>query len=801
MIDFINFDILEQYSKEELEKKLNKDSLAALELLTEITNDGIKLFSNELLMEHQNTNYENYQFILKDFIDEVNKSTKIIVDAIKLIYNKFPEIIVDKPMFIGHHISRKYMTDNVLRMKEVDQSIIESLTIKEHYCNYMNDMANKGLLVSNYLKEIDSKYIDQFEIYMGLKKNEDGTLIPYTFDTMFDNRFQSKREALILDQKQKLKSVLRRSSGLVNAETYEAIKYFTYSTDDERNACINELYYSVNLVDEKILEKKDQIFFYGYGNKKFEFIGNNVINAKKSGLSWTHKFSSNFDISYYIKKELIELYTKKDMFTFMCLYKDFLRNYVYLNFKDRGTYNQEHPAIIEANLIDEVRKETYKYEKRLQYYYERIEEIKKSSKDCLIITKNINDWLNLLEFPDVTKKYLLNKFNLNKEPTLDEFIVELKLFGTKTIENVKQKILNTDEKIKLFQVIQNVNIFLASSINNMYNKLYYEDQVESSNKVFDSSRLFSKRDRASFHSTLKDSVVFDVRNGNLLVSENVSKYLNEEEVGSIKTILQEHKYHDYLELDPDIFNNENSITNIDEVIFFLKKSNNFDFPVPQKCALKYRKLGNYKALGIYFSFSKQLGLDYRKGVNTYIHEMAHHIDLNTENSNRKYMVEILKKYFKFRIDKRIDYYFKSEELIARAAEISMILLLGRYYQFKEFYMRNEIDESTFVQAVKETFNKSKYKAFMDSYENYKCAEYIDIEKEIMNKNFQFIENLLSYFKAFWSGKNMNNLDEKKLCSSINVSFDNENTFSKKNEYSYSYFYRNMFKTRIIIANS
>lgn len=56
MIDFINFDILEQYSKEELEKKLNKDSLAALELLTEITNDGIKLFSNELLMEHQNTN-------------------------------------------------------------------------------------------------------------------------------------------------------------------------------------------------------------------------------------------------------------------------------------------------------------------------------------------------------------------------------------------------------------------------------------------------------------------------------------------------------------------------------------------------------------------------------------------------------------------------------------------------------------------------------------------------------------------------------------------------------------------------
>ena len=89
---------------------------------------------------------------------------------------------------------------------------------------------------------------------------------------------------------------------------------------------------------------------------------------------------------------------------------------------------------------------------------------------------------------------------------------------------------------------------------------------------------------------------------------------------------------------------------------------------------------------------------------------------------------------------------------------------------------------------------------MDTYENYKCPEYIDIEKEIMNKNFQFIENLLSYFKAFWSGRNMNNLDEKKLCSSINVSFDNENTFSKKIEYSYRYFYRNMFKSRITISD-
>lgn len=44
-------------------------------------------------------------------------------------------------------------------------------------------------------------------------------------------------------------------------------------------------------------------------------------------------------------------------------------------------------------------------------------------------------------------------------------------------------------------------------------------------------------------------------------------------------------------------------------------------------------------------------------------------------------------------------------MIARAAEISLLLLLGRYEKFKEMYDKNEIDEVTLVRAVNETFLK------------------------------------------------------------------------------------------------
>jgi hypothetical protein len=96
------------------------------------------------------------------------------------------------------------------------------------------------------------------------------------------------------------------------------------------------------------------------------------------------------------------------------------------------------------------------------------------------------------------------------------------------------------------------------------------------------------------------------------------------------------------------------------------------------------------------------------------HEVAHHIDLSSENYNRNRMVNYLYGYFCNKVTDRVEYFLKSEELIARAAEISLLLLLGRYEKFKEMYDKNEIDEVTLVRAVNETFSKTSYSNFMST---------------------------------------------------------------------------------------
>lgn len=64
--NLINSIELEKYSKEQLESKFSKKELEALELILDIQNN-FKLVYNNTLLDYQNTNFENYPFILKDF--------------------------------------------------------------------------------------------------------------------------------------------------------------------------------------------------------------------------------------------------------------------------------------------------------------------------------------------------------------------------------------------------------------------------------------------------------------------------------------------------------------------------------------------------------------------------------------------------------------------------------------------------------------------------------------------------------------------------------------------------------------
>lgn len=801
MFKIIDYEKLKKLNKVKLEQNYNKETINCLELIIELESD-FKLISYSKLIEHQNTSFENYPYILKDFISEINKSVNIIVDSLRIIYKNFPEIIVDNPILLGHEITYN-----------IELDLIESYTIKKHYCNYLNFVNDNGYIVSTHLRRVKEDILDRFNNYMLFndatyyydsksstqlpRKNmiKNGELLKYTMETIFDyNAYQGKREVIYFNLLKELKSVYNKYELSMTEEEKRAYNYFLHNKT-ENELIEKSVFYSINLIDEQIIPKKSQVLFYKDNEYKFQIIAIDSINFKKNSYSWSYDFICSFDISFYIKSKYIETYTNSDVLTFFSIYKDFLATFNYLNFAKKKNFNQSHPMIKEANLFSEVTHCSEKFDRRLEHYKYTIEEICNNNQS-LITTKRISEWCDLLGFKENIKKYFTNVFYNKSEPTSEELLFEIIKYANNAKEKEINKLLDNEEKLNYYNNIKMVISYLEKVVNLLFGKLYTDEEninLDNQTKKLDMTRYFNKRDKATFHTTLKDSIIIDHRTDTIKISETASKHLTKECLDTLVKCVAEHKYHDYLEVDIDYLDNDNKIN---ELINFFNLTNKFNFPIKIKNALKLRKLGNYKAEGIYFLYSKQIGIDFRKGFKAYIHEIAHHIDLNTKNYDRPKMVNFLLNYSKNRIFKRVEYFLKAEELIARAAEVSMILLLGRYEEFKKFYDNNEIDEYLLVQSIETTFKKSKFSTFLNSIESYRDDIYFDYKKDIINKKFTRIEFILQYYKNFWSTGFKNNLILKSLDT---VEFENVETiniFVKKNEYSYNYFYRDIFKIHI-----
>ncbi len=790
MLKIININKLNDSSFEELSSKLPKKTFEAIQILVEFENSpSIRL--NSALLEYQNTNYENYQWILKDFINEVNISTNMITESIKEVFNNAKEFIVDNPNLFEHTI-----------IYNKDTNIIESESVKEYYIDYLNYVNELGHKASNFLKLYD------FELYAEFNKkmlfspgsrcmiDANNQLVKYDKDVIYKDSYKEKRASIIVDYGKRIYSLIDRHKDFIDDETLKALEFFSCSDGKNRKWYINSALYASNLYDEKIIPKYAQVHFYNVGQKDFEIVSLDSVKVTSKGRTFSYSYACSFDISYYLRKYLIETYTKKDMFSFMCLYKDFLSHYDYLNFKDKNDFNQEHPMIQEANLISDIESIAIKFDKRLSGYVAVLSDIEKTNQEALFVSKPIKEWVDLLNFPDKTKNYFYGKFQINKEPTIDEFKEVINNYANSIKEFEISKILDNDSKKEIYKNIKKVRVYFDEVIDNILTKIYNSQLEDVEGNELDISRFFNKRDAATFHTTLKESIVIDCRTLNdIIINDGAKKLLDEEKLKRLSDVLHQSKYHDYIEIDKDIFDKESVLT-VDDIINLIEKTNSFNLPVNIKTALKFRKLKQYKATGIYFSFSKQLGLDFRDGFGAYMHEVAHHIDLSSENYNRNCMVNYLYEYFCNKITDRVDYYLKSEELIARAAEISLLLLLGRYEKFKEMYDKNEIDETTLVRAVNDTFLKTSYSNFMGTLSVYKLAQYFDYEAAILNRDFKSIDYLLVYFKSFWSGKMIDVKDESRLPSNTNVNHDNEKKFAKKSELSYNYFYRNIFKNKI-----
>ena len=329
MLKIININKLNDSSFEELSSKLPKKTFEAIQVLIELENN-LTIRLNSSLLEYQNTNYENYQWILKDFINEVNISTNMITESIKEVFNNAKEFIVDNPNLFEHTI-----------IYNKDTNIIESESVKEYYIDYLNYVNELGHKASNFLKLYDFELYAEFNKKMLFSSgarciiDENNQLIKYNKGDFYKDTYKEKRASIIVDYGKRIYSLIDRHKDFIDDETLKALEFFSCSDGKNRKWYINSALYASNLYDEKIIPKYAQVHFYNVGQKDFEIVSLDSVKVTSKGRTFSYSYACSFDISYYLRKYLIETYTKKDMFSFMCLYKDFLSHYDYLNFKDK----------------------------------------------------------------------------------------------------------------------------------------------------------------------------------------------------------------------------------------------------------------------------------------------------------------------------------------------------------------------------------------------------------------------------------------------------------------------------------
>ena len=293
MLKIINIDKLNENNLEELSSKLSKKTIEAIQILVEFENSpSIRL--NSALLEYQNTNYENYQWILKDFINEVNISTNMITESIKEVFNNAKEFIVDNPNLFEHIISYNK-----------DSNIIESESVKEYYLEYLNYVNELGHKASNFLKLYD------FELYAEFNKkmlfspgsrcmiDANNQLVKYDKDVIYKDSYKEKRASIIVDYGKRIHSLIERYKDFIDDEILKALEFFSCPDGKNRKWYINSSLYASNLYDEKIIPKYAQVHFYNIGQINFDIVSLDSVKVTSKGRTFSYSYACSFDISYY----------------------------------------------------------------------------------------------------------------------------------------------------------------------------------------------------------------------------------------------------------------------------------------------------------------------------------------------------------------------------------------------------------------------------------------------------------------------------------------------------------------------
>jgi hypothetical protein len=681
--------------------------------------DGDGIVHKDYVLEMQNTTRENYPALLVAFIADINKSTALIVKAIsELNSNELTHRILLPEMRIIDHsvqIDEKGTLISV-DVKNAYSAYFER--IKPHIevlHSYFSARSWVNGIEMNELKEIQTLLERRFKSYKG-----EGGYIAADHPKFFSGD---------------LRGYFKRIRKSIDADRVELCDAIDFVLSPEFEDLFDVVYYSCNLYDFKLIPKKSGVYdFVDNEGQTFEIVCNEAVYMTKSNYGVKSKWEPNFSIDYYIKKHLIEGSTGMQFFQFIGAARDYLARDNYALTRDKN-WNEKHPFVASSMVAVEFEK--------------KIDEVREGYDICISALSKIqsrgmfvgvNEWseeIHALGGKNVPSPS--SAASSTSTCTPEEYL-------DASNEWVKGKVTNlvrlfSDDK--RFEQAKREELYIRTAIENILSCFYRDDVTESKHLT----SLPTYRDRATFHKTMSKSIVFDFREGALSpMSEQAMQCIeSSEEIRSLYGVIKNHPYHDFYEFDID-FLCTSSLFDPTDLAHFFEWTKSLNLPVQCKCGFKLRKLGNYKANGIYFSHSRMLGLDFRTGRESFVHEIAHHIDLNKSFRGRKEMVSTLYDYFDRRIDERRDYYLKSEELIARAAEVSMLLKASKYRMLTEYREKPE----AMIVKMREHFSFSKESEFMRDWLEYEGSIYhVCIEASVRSRKFELLDYIDNYFSSFW----------------------------------------------------
>jgi len=699
----------------------NKKLHSAVECLL-LAEQGNLLQRREGVLQHQNTNKENYPVLLKDFLSDVNKSVSHIINSLQLVKNDdtLSSLLNDAPVLIGHPI--EIMADEVvsLRIKNISDGYFKWLNdLCQGLFSLMTDVKEGKVKIDGLIQSDIDRVLDFIPKISSVYKR--------MHPLMIKNRIGKNISKIDLD------SIV----GLY-PDAVKAIKHI----QEQEDSIFRYLRYSVNLFDEKITSKGDLIYLIKVNGAPLEFISKNSVKANKKSSTLNFSFDCEFSIAFYLKKTILECATQKEILPLMCSIKDYFSRDRFI--KDIGlrgdSYNKTHPFNIQ-NVAKS------KFDTSVEALWDSFLDTKRILQEKRASLENVNysfeEWKTHLGAPKLFYGY---KPDISSGDTFsfDGIEKQIEVATRIMLNRIFEKRVAEDDSSGFLKTI-NEEYFIREVILNFLDYMYDERDGEYGEI---GTSLFGYHERSTFHSTLKDSIVIDFRNNadGELNSFALAMFDKEERFSELVDAMRVHPYHNYYEIDKDAFG-AGSEMSVSYLIDYLRNASVLSPSTVYRCGFKLRKLGNYKALGIYFSHTKTMGIDFRVGKYSYVHELAHHIDLNGYKKDRNKMIGILYAYFQRRITQKTEYYLRDEELIARGAEVAMVLMASNYTSLSSLGMPSQL----LLQKLRESYASSKQRAYMKPWEEYFPKEmYLDIESLILKNDTSMIDIVLEYFESYWS---------------------------------------------------